>query len=156
MKIDERFMLEAISEAEKAEKNGDVPIGAIVVKDDKIIGRGFNQVEKLKNPTKHAEIIAISEACKNIGYSRLYDATLYVTCEPCTMCAGGILLSRVKRVVIGTCDYKTGACGSVYNFLQENKLNHEVDIIKGVLQEECSFILSNFFRKVREEKRRKK
>lgn len=145
-------MYEAIKEAQKAEQIKEVPIGAVIVKDDKIIGRGYNLTETSKDPTMHAEMIAIREATSSIGYSRLYGCTMYVTCEPCTMCAGAMILARINKVVIGTMDKKTGACGSIYNLLQQDKLNHQVEIQTGVLAEECSAMMTNFFKKLRQSK----
>lgn len=145
-------MYEALKEAQKAEKINEVPIGAVIVKDDQIIGRGHNLTETTKDPTMHAEIIAIREATANIGYSRLYGCTMYVTCEPCTMCAGALILARLKKVVIGTMDQKTGACGSIYNLVQQDKLNHQLEIQTGVLAEECSTMMTNFFKKLRQSK----
>ena len=145
-------MEEALKEAEKAAALGEVPIGAVIVKDDKIIGRGYNLTETSKDPTMHAEMIAIREATSSIGYSRLYGCTMYVTCEPCTMCAGAMILARINKVVIGTMDKKTGACGSIYNLLQQDKLNHQVEIQTGVLAEECSAMMTNFFKKLRQSK----
>ena len=145
-------MYEAIKEAQKAEQIKEVPIGAVIVKDDQIIGRGYNLTETTKDPTMHAEIIAIREATASIGYSRLYGCTMYVTCEPCTMCAGAMVLARIKKVVIGTMDKKTGACGSVYNLVQQDKLNHQIEIQTGVLADECSAMMTNFFKKLRQSK----
>ncbi len=145
-------MYEALKEAKKAEEINEVPIGAVIVKDDQIIGRGYNLTETTKDPTMHAEIIAIREATASIGYSRLYGCTMYVTCEPCTMCAGAMVLARIKKVVIGTMDKKTGACGSVYNLVQQDKLNHQIEIQTGVLADECSAMMTNFFKKLRQSK----
>lgn len=145
-------MYEAIKEGQKAEQINEVPIGAVIVKDDEIIGRGYNLTETSKDPTMHAEMIAIREATSAIGYSRLYGCTMYVTCEPCTMCAGAMILARINKVVIGTMDKKTGACGSIYNLLQQDKLNHQVEIQTGVLAEECSAMMTNFFKKLRQSK----
>lgn len=145
-------MEEAILEAKKAEKINEVPIGAVVVRNGEIIGRGYNLTESSSDPTMHAEMIAIREATKSIGYSRLYGCTLYVTCEPCTMCAGAIVLARLKKVVIGTMDQKTGACGSIYNILQQEKLNHQVEIETGVLADTCSAMMTDFFKGLRKRK----
>lgn len=149
-------MKEAIKEAKIAYNKGEVPIGAVIVKDKEIIGRGHNLVESGKNPTKHAEILAIEEAGKHLGYSRLYGCEMYVTCEPCTMCAGALILSRISKVVIGTMDKKSGACGSKYNLLENNKLNHQVLIETGIMEEECRSLLVDFFKEIRIKKRRKK
>lgn len=152
----EKFMREAIDEAKKAYSEGEVPVGAVLVSDGKIIGRGYNRIEGDKDPTAHAEIIAIKEAASNIGYSRLYQSTLYVTCEPCLMCVGASILARVKKIVIGTLDEKTGACVSKYRLADENQLNHKIEIEYGLLAEECRELLVNFFKELRLEKRRNK
>ena len=142
-------MLEALNEAKKAAEIGEVPIGAVIVKDDKIIGRGHNLTETLKDPTKHAEMVAIDEALKNTDGFRLTDCQMYVTLEPCSMCAGAIVLTRINKLYIGAMDPKSGACGSVLNILQQEKLNHFVEIECGVNEEQCSAILKEFFRKLR-------
>lgn len=147
-----KFMEEAIIEAKKAELINEVPIGAVIVKDDEIIGRGHNLTQSKNDPTMHAEICAIRQATEKIGYSRLYGATMYVTCEPCTMCAGAIILARIKKVIIATTDEKTGACGSLYNLLDEKRLNHQVEIEIGLMQEEASMLLKDFFKKIRKAK----
>lgn len=148
----DKIMLEAIAEAGKAESCGEVPIGAVIEKDGKIIGRGHNLTETLKDPTAHAEIIAIRNAAKELGGWRLLDCNLYVTCEPCAMCAGAIVLARISKVYIGTPDAKTGACGSVFNIIQEQKLNHYVEIEIGIMQQECERMMKDFFKKRRKEK----
>ncbi len=145
-----KFMEEAIKEAKKAKKIDEVPVGAVIVKDGQIIGRGHNLTEQTNSAIEHAEIIAIREATDHIGYSRLYGCTMYVTCEPCTMCAGALVLARIKRVVIGTMDLKTGACGSVYNLLDIKELNHQVEIESGMLEKECSTLMKDFFKRIRE------
>lgn len=144
-----KYMLEALNEAKKAAEIGEVPIGAVIVKDDKIIGRGHNLTETLKDPTKHAEMVAIDEALKNTDGFRLTDCQMYVTLEPCSMCAGAIVLTRINKLYIGAMDPKSGACGSVLNILQQEKLNHFVEIECGVNEEQCSTILKEFFRKLR-------
>lgn len=146
------FMKEALKEAEKAFRMGDVPVGAIIEIDGEIVGRGHNRTEKDKDPTAHAEIIAIREASKTLDRWRLTGCTLYVTTEPCPMCAGAIVLSRVDRLVIGTMDSKTGACGSLYDIPRDSRLNHFVPIDTGVLEEECSLIMKNFFKVLRSRK----
>ena len=145
----DEMMLEAVLEAKKAENCGEVPVGAIIEKDGKIIGRGHNLTETLKDPTAHAEIIAIKNAAKELGGWRLLDCNLYVTCEPCAMCAGAIVLARIKKLYIGTLDSKTGACGSVFNIIQEQKLNHYVEIETGIMQKECENMMKDFFKKRR-------
>lgn len=142
-------MLEALKEAKKADQVGEVPIGAVIVKDDKIIGRGHNLTETLKDPTKHAEMVAIEQALKNTDGFRLKDCQMYVTLEPCSMCAGAIVLTRINKLYIGAMDPKSGACGSVLNVLQQEKLNHYVEIESKVYEEQCSAILKEFFHKLR-------
>lgn len=146
------FMKEAVNEARKAFAMNEVPIGAVIVKDGEIIGRGHNLTETTNDPTMHAEMAAIREATANIGYSRLYGCVMYVTCEPCSMCAGAMILARIKKVVIGTKDAKTGACGSVLNLLQDNGLNHQIEIEKGVMAEECAEMMTTFFKRLRKSK----
>jgi tRNA(adenine34) deaminase len=145
----EKWMRHALAEAQLALNKDEVPIGAVVVYEDKIIGRGYNQVESLNDPTAHAEIIAIGAACNFMSSWRLSDAHLYVTIEPCTMCAGAIVLSRIDRLIYGAKDPKAGACGSLYNIVQDGRLNHQVEIVPHVLEEECSQLLREFFEKVR-------
>ncbi len=142
------FMKRALSRAKAAAKEGEVPIGAIVVKDGKIIASGRNMREKSKNALHHAEAIAISRACKKLGAWRLTDCTLYVTMEPCPMCAGAIVNSRIKRVVFGCYDKKAGAYGSVFN-LNDYPLNHKYEVIGGIMEKECASILSEFFAELR-------
>jgi tRNA(adenine34) deaminase len=146
------FMLEAINEAEKAMAKGEVPIGAIVVKDGEIVGRGHNLTESLKDPTAHAEMSAIREAAAYLGGWRLTGCTMYVTVEPCSMCAGALVLSRVEKIYIGTMDPKAGACGSILNIVSGNKLNHEIEIETGVMQKECEGIMKDFFKGLRKKK----
>lgn len=144
-----KYMQEAIEEAKKAEELGEVPIGAIIVKDGEIIARGHNLRETLKNPLAHAEIIAIESASKRLGGWRLHGCTLYVTLEPCQMCAGALVQSRVDHVVYGTEDHKAGSAGSLLNLLQDKRFNHNVEITKGVLQAESSQLLKDFFKNLR-------
>jgi len=146
---DEKWMRHALTEAQLALEKNEVPIGAVVVYEDKIIGRGHNQVERLNDPTAHAEIIAIGAASSYLNSWRLTGASLYVTIEPCTMCAGAIVLSRLDRLVFGAKDPKAGACGSLYNIVQDVRLNHRVQIIPYILEQECSQILESFFDKIR-------
>lgn len=148
----EEFMLEAFREAEKALSLGEVPIGAVIVKDGVIIGRGHNKTETDKDPTAHAEMIAIREAAKTLGGWRLLGTTMYVTTEPCSMCAGAIVLARIQKVFIGTMDRKTGACGSLSNILQDERLNHYVQIETGIMQQQCEKIMKSFFQKLRKKK----
>ena len=146
---DERWMRHALVEAGSALKKGEVPVGAVVVYEDKIIGRGHNQVEGLNDPTAHAEIIAIGAASTYLNSWRLSGASLYVTLEPCAMCAGALVLSRIDRLVFGPKDPKAGACGSLYNIAQDIRLNHQLEIVPYILEKECSWILQSFFEKMR-------
>ncbi|MHA7967648.1 tRNA adenosine(34) deaminase TadA [Paenibacillus sp. CAU 1782] len=146
---DQDWMLEAIAEAHKAEAIGEVPIGAVIVRDGQIIGRGHNLRETTHDPTAHAEMVAIRQACEAIGAWRLLDCTLYVTLEPCPMCAGAIVQSRVKRVVYGTTDPKAGCAGTLMNLLQEPRFNHETELTSDVLQSQCAMLLTQFFRRLR-------
>ena len=146
MENKEYYMKQAIKEAEKAYKKLEVPVGAIIVKDGKIIARAHNQKETKTDTTKHAEILAIQKASKKLKSWRLIDCEMYVTLEPCTMCAGAIINSRIKKVYIGTMDTKTGACGSVLNLLEDYPFNHKVEIEKGIMQKECETILKEFFK----------
>lgn len=146
---DVQWMSEAIAEARKAEAIAEVPIGAVVVKDGVVIGRGHNLRETTLDPTAHAEMIAIKEASETLGAWRLTDCDLYVTLEPCPMCAGAILQSRIRRVVFGTSDPKAGCCGTLMNLLQDERFNHVTAVESGVLQEQCAALLTNFFRRLR-------
>ncbi|ASS67750.1 MULTISPECIES: tRNA adenosine(34) deaminase TadA [unclassified Paenibacillus] len=146
---DERWMREAIAEARKAEAIGEVPIGAVIVHEGKIIGRGHNLRESLPDSTAHAEMLAIREASRSLAAWRLLDCTLYVTLEPCPMCAGALVQSRVKRVVYGAPDPKAGCAGTLMNLLDEPRFNHEAELTSGVLQEECASLLTDFFRRLR-------
>lgn len=151
--IDQFFMRKAIEQARKALVYDEVPIGAIVVYNNKIIATGYNTRETKQNSLGHAEIMAIEKACAKLGSWRLEDCTLYVTLEPCSMCSGAIVHSRVKRVVFGAWDPKGGCAGSIYNLLQEPKFNHFVQTTTGVLGEECSTLLTTFFKKLRKKKK---
>jgi tRNA(adenine34) deaminase len=148
---DEYFMCEALRLANKAAVAGEVPIGAIVVRAGKIIGRAYNQVELLKDATAHAEMLALTQAEAAVGDWRLTDCDLYVTKEPCAMCAGALVHTRIRRVIFGCTDPSAGAAGSVINLLQMPGFNHRCDIASGVLQNECAAILRDFFRKRRDE-----
>lgn len=139
----------ALKEAELAFRRKEVPIGAIIVRDARIIGRGYNQTETLKDPTAHAEMIAITASASHLGNHRLADCCLYVTLEPCSMCAGAIVLARIPRIVFGASDPKAGACGTFYNIVQDNRLNHRVELIRGILEEQSSLMLKEFFEKIR-------
>ncbi|WNF37108.1 tRNA adenosine(34) deaminase TadA [Bacillaceae bacterium IKA-2] len=146
------FMKLAIESAKKAEEINEVPIGAVIVKDGKVVATAYNLRETEKRAIAHAELLAIDQACKNLNTWRLTDCTLYVTLEPCSMCAGAIIQSRIDRVVFGAMDPKAGCVGSIYNLLSEPRFNHQCEIESGVLAEECGQLLSNFFRKLRKRK----
>ena len=142
---DKRWMKIAIQEAERAFDEEEVPVGAVVVHEGQIIGRGHNMVEQLKDPTAHAEMIAITAACETLGSKLLDQSTLYVTLEPCPMCAGAIVWARLKRVVYGAFDEKAGSSGTLYNILQDRRLNHYVDVISGIEAERSAGLLRDFF-----------
>jgi tRNA(adenine34) deaminase len=148
-KEDERLMKLAIEQARIAEENGDVPIGAVIVYENQIIGRAYNQREQLQDPTAHAEIIALTQAAAFLESWRLHGCTIYVTLEPCPMCAGALVLARVDRLVYGCDDPKTGAVKSLYNIVTDERLNHTVNVTSGVLAEECSGVLQQFFQRRR-------
>jgi len=143
-------MFAALKEAEEAYSNNEVPVGAVIVKSDAIIARAHNQVERLQDPTAHAEIIAIGAAANHLGSWRLKGCTLYVTLEPCPMCAGAIVLSRLDRIVFGSFDPKMGACSTLYNIVQDERLNHRVEIISGIMDDDAKLLLREFFEKKRE------
>lgn len=151
--IDQRYMRMAIDQAFLAEENGDVPIGAVIVYEGRIIAKAHNQRQLLNDPTAHAEMIALTQAAEAVGNWRLHGCTIYVTLEPCTMCAGALVLARIDRLVFGTDDPKAGACGSLYNVVQDSRLNHQVDISAGILAEDCKIQLQAFFQRRRDEKR---
>ena len=153
MQEKERYMKRALKEAQKAYEKLEVPVGAIIVKDGKIIARAHNQKETKFDTTKHAEILAIQKASKKLNSWRLIDCEMYVTLEPCSMCAGALINSRIKKVYIGASDSKTGAVGSVFNLLEDYTFNHKVEYEKGVLQDECENILKEFFKKLRKNKK---
>ncbi|MBP3039981.1 tRNA adenosine(34) deaminase TadA [Bacillaceae bacterium Marseille-Q3522] len=149
-------MMEALKEAKKAESIGEVPIGAVIVFQNEIIARAHNLRETKQIATAHAERIAIEQACRQLGTWRLEDATLYVTLEPCAMCAGAAVLSRIKKVVYGARDPKGGCAGTLMNLLQEERFNHQCEVASGILEPECSRLLSDFFRALREQKKQEK
>ncbi len=156
-------MLEALKEAEKAKAIGEIPIGAVIERDGEIIGRGHNMTENEKDPTAHAEIVAIRQAAKvlgeTLGWRRLTGCNMYVTVEPCSMCAGAIVWSRIEKLYIGTMDPKAGGCGSVFNIVQEQKLNHHVEIFEleeGSTKTRCQEIVRDFFRELRDLKKNTK
>ncbi|AQT69039.1 tRNA-specific adenosine deaminase [Anaerohalosphaera lusitana] len=144
--IDQDYMRKAIDQAYIAEENGDVPIGCVIVHEGRVIAKAYNEREQLNDPTAHAEIIALTQAAEFLGTWRLHGCTVYVTLEPCPMCAGALVLARMDRLVFGTEDPKTGSCGSIYNIVQDDRLNHHIENTKGVLQEECREQLQAFFR----------
>ena len=147
--IDRIMMQEALKLAKMAAEKDEVPIGAVITHKNKIIARAYNQVEMLKDPTAHAEMLAITQATNYLSCKWLQECTLYVTIEPCSMCAGALVLARMKKICFGASDPKAGACGSVVNIARHKKLNHHIEIKKGILKEECGNLLSEFFRKKR-------
>jgi tRNA(adenine34) deaminase len=149
-KQDERYMQMAIEQAQIAEENGDVPIGAVIVCENRIIGKAYNQREQLQDPTAHAEIIALTQAAAALDNWHLNGCTIYVTLEPCPMCAGALVLSRMDRLVYGCDDHKAGACKSLYNIVQDERLNHRLEVTSGVLAEKCGQLLRDFFSQRRE------
>lgn len=157
MTISERdhryWMLRALAEARKAEEKAEVPIGCVIVRNGKIIARGHNLRESSQDPSAHAELLAIRKAARKLGSWRLLDTTLYVTLEPCTMCMGAIILSRIPTVVFGCYDPKGGAAGSLYDLSSDPRLNHRVELLPRIMESECSGMLSDFFSKLRKRKR---
>lgn len=151
--MEEEFMKQAIKEAQKAYKKEEVPVGAVIVKDGEIIARAYNLKESKNDTTCHAEILAIKKASKKLNAWRLSECEMYVTLEPCAMCAGALIQSRIKKVYIGAMDYKTGACGSVLNLLEDYTFNHKVECERGILQEQCEKILQDFFKELRKKKK---
>ncbi len=151
--MQEQFMKQALKEAKKAYNKKEIPVGAVIVKNGEIIARGHNIKEMKNDCTKHAEIIAIQKASKKLDSWRLTDCEMYVTLEPCSMCAGALIQSRIKKIHIGCMDEKTGACGSVLNLLEDYKFNHKIEIEKGILKEECEKILKDFFKELRKTKK---
>ncbi|GHB64737.1 tRNA-specific adenosine deaminase [Psychrosphaera saromensis] len=153
LNTDLKWMSYAIELASKAEQQGEIPVGAVLVKDDEIIGQGWNQSITLNDPTAHAEVMAIRDAGQRVDNYRLVGSTLYVTLEPCPMCAGALVHSRIDKLVFGASDLKTGAAGSVMNIVSHEKLNHQLEVVPGVLQQECSQAISAFFKKRRQQKK---
>jgi tRNA(adenine34) deaminase len=149
LKQDRNFMRRAIIQARTAEENGDVPIGAVIVKENRIIAKAYNQREQLQDPTAHAEIIALTQAASAVGSWRLHGCTVYVTLEPCSMCAGALVLARIDRLVYGCDDKKTGAVKSLYNIAQDERLNHTINVTSGIIAQECGSLLTDFFRNKR-------
>ena len=156
MEKDSIYMKEALKQAKKAYKIKEVPIGCVIVHEDKVIARGYNKRNTKKNTLAHAEILAINKASKVLGDWRLEDCTMYITLEPCQMCAGAIVQARIKRVVIGSMNPKAGCGGSILNLLEMEQFNHQVEVERGVLEEECSMMMTEFFKELREEKKRMK
>ena len=156
LKLDEKYMREAIKQAQKAYAINETPIGCVIVYEGKIIGRGYNRRNTDKDPLAHAEIKAIKKASKKMGDWRLEQCTMYVTLEPCQMCAGAIIQSRLTRVVVGCMNPKAGCAGSVLNLLDIKQFNHQAELTTGVLEEECSALMTGFFRELREKNRRKR
>lgn len=156
MTTDEKYMRTALKQAEKAYNLGETPIGCVIVHEDKIIARGYNRRNTDKNPLAHAEVAAIKKASKKLGDWRLEECTLYVTLEPCQMCAGAIVQSRIPRVVVGCMNPKAGCTGSILNLLDIQAFNHQADLTTGVLEEECSQLMKQFFRELREARKMKK
>ena len=154
--MEEKFMKEALKQAKKAYDKLEVPVGAVIVKDGKIIARAYNQKETKKDTTNHAEILAIKKASKKLESWRLLDCDMYVTLEPCSMCAGALIQSRIRKLYIGAPDSKTGACGSVLNLLEDYKFNHKVEVEMGILKDECEGLLKKFFKELREIKKSQK
>lgn len=153
-KIDDIYMREALKEAGKALEEDEVPVGAVVVHKGKIIARGHNQIERLKDPTAHAEMLSLTSATNYLGTKWLNGASIYVTIEPCSMCSGALVLARIKNIYFGAKDPKTGACGSVFNIACNRKLNHRIEVKGGILKKECGLLLSDFFKKKRDERRK--
>jgi len=154
--IDLKWMEYAMSLAERAESQGEIPVGAVIIKDDKVVGEGWNQAISLNDPTAHAEIMAIRDAGSKLKNYRIIDTTMYVTLEPCVMCTGALVHSRISRVVFGAKDYKTGAVVSVMNLLEHESMNHVVEYESGLCESQCSEQLSSFFKKRRAEKKKLK
>ncbi len=152
---DEKYMKEALKQAEKAYALGETPIGCVIVYQDKIIGRGYNRRTIDKNTLAHAELTAIRKACRKMGDWRLEECTMYVTLEPCQMCSGAIVQSRMTRVVVGCMNPKAGCAGSVLNLLQMPEFNHQSELTTGVLEEQCSQMMKSFFKELREQKKKK-
>lgn len=151
--MEENYMKQALKEAKKAYDKEEIPVGAVIVKDGKIIARAHNLKETKQDTINHAEILAIKKASKKLNSWRLTDCEMYVTLEPCSMCAGALIQSRIKKIYIGAMDYKTGACGSVLNLLEDYPCNHRVDIQTGIMKEECEQVLKSFFKELRKKKK---
>lgn len=154
--MDEKFMKEAIKQAQKAAAIGEIPIGAVIVQNGKIIARGYNKRETKKNALLHAEIIAIDKACKKLGGWRLPECDIYITLEPCPMCSGAIINSRINNMYFGAYDKKSGCAASVTNLFEKGLCNHNVNVTGGIMEEECGAVLTEFFRELRKTKKREK
>jgi len=141
----QKYMQQAFKLAEEAYDEDEIPVGAVIVHEDRIVGRGYNQSERLTDPTAHAEILAISAACSTLENKYLTGCTLYVTKEPCPMCAGALVWAKIDRIVYGAADAKAGACGSAFNLAANNKLNHQIEVIQGIMEQDCEWILKQFF-----------
>lgn len=153
---DEKYMKEAIKQAKRAFKQDEVPIGCVIVQDGKIIARAYNKRNMKRNPLAHAEIMAINKAAKVTGDWRLEDCVMYITLEPCQMCAGAIVQARIPKVVIGSMNPKAGCAGSILNLLQVQAFNHQVELVKGVMEKECTGMLQDFFKQLRDKKKEEK
>ncbi|MFH1397898.1 MAG: tRNA adenosine(34) deaminase TadA [Candidatus Omnitrophota bacterium] len=149
LKEDRFYMAQALKEARQALEEDEVPVGCVIVYNNRIIARSHNQIERLKDPTAHAEMIALTSAANYLDTKWLNGVSLYVTIEPCSMCAGALVLARIKNLIFGARDPKTGACGSIVNIINLKKLNHRIKVKKGILREDCAVILKDFFRKKR-------
>ena len=154
--VHEHFMRQALEQARRAAACGEVPVGAVVVKDGQVIGRGHNSPLSAQDPTAHAEVLALREAARTLGNYRLEGCTLYVTLEPCQMCSGAIVQSRMTRVVVGCMNPKAGCAGSILNLLDMPEFNHQVELTTGVMEEECSQMMKSFFKELREARKKKK
>jgi tRNA(adenine34) deaminase len=152
MDTDRRWMKKALREAERAFDQQEVPVGALVVRNGSIVGRGHNMVETLSDPSAHAEMIALTAACDTLGTRHLTDCTMYVTLEPCPMCAGALVQARLKRLVFGAFDEKAGACSTLYNIVQDERLNHQIDVVSGLESEQSAGLLRDFFRQRRQKR----
>ena len=142
----QQFMAKALILAEQALEEKEIPVGAVIVKDNRIIGKGYNQVEKLSDPTAHAEMLAISAACETLGNKYLNGCKLYVTLEPCAMCAGALVWAKIDTIIFGASDPKSGGSGSLFNITQNNNLNHQIEVIQGVLESDSEYLLKSFFK----------
>ena len=150
LKQHQQYMQKAFLLAEQAYEEKEIPVGALVVKDNRVIGKGYNQTERLKDATAHAEMLAISAACSTLENKYLKECTLYVTLEPCPMCTGALVWSKIDRIVFGASDPRAGACGSIFNLSGNHKLNHQIEVIQGIMEQDCEWIIKHFFRERRQ------